>query len=61
MCHNHLEIRFEKNINYLTGSNGSGKSAILNSLIIGLGAKANVTKRCQNLKGINNLFVHIKN
>lgn len=50
MCHSHLEMTFDKNINYLVGSNGSGKSAILSSLILVLGERANVTSRCQNIK-----------
>lgn len=52
MCHSHLEIKFDKNINYLIGKNGSGKSAILSSLILGLGERANTTNRAQTVQGI---------
>lgn len=38
----------------LIGQNGSGKSAILTALIIGLGAKANATNRSSSIKGNDN-------
>lgn len=51
MCHSLLEVDFEKNVNFLTGRNGSGKSAILTALVVGLGAKANLTNRGSNVRG----------
>ncbi|KAB0804136.1 hypothetical protein PPYR_01106 [Photinus pyralis] len=51
MCHAHLEVVFDQNINYLIGRNGSGKSAILTSLVIGLGGKASFTNRGSSVKG----------
>lgn len=51
MCHSYLEINFENNINFIIGKNGSGKSAILTGLVVGLGAKASVTNRGKNIKG----------
>lgn len=45
MCHSSLEITLNQNVNYLIGRNGSGKSAILTALIVGLGGKATVTNR----------------
>lgn len=45
MCHSSLEIDFNDNVNYVIGRNGSGKSAILTALIVGLGGKANTTNR----------------
>lgn len=50
MCHGNLAIDFNENINLLVGANGSGKSAIITALAVGLGAKATVTNRSQNLK-----------
>ena len=50
MCHGHLEIALGPLINFITGHNGSGKSAILTALTICLGGKASSTNRGQNLK-----------
>lgn len=51
MCHSLLEVEFKKNVNFLTGRNGSGKSAILTALVVGLGAKASLTNRGNSVKG----------
>lgn len=51
MCHSHLEVNFDNNINFFTGRNGSGKSAILTALVVGLGARASVTNRGTSIKG----------
>ncbi|XP_066600099.1 structural maintenance of chromosomes protein 6 [Prorops nasuta] len=51
MCHGGLDIKLNKNVNFVVGSNGSGKSAILAALTIGLGARANVTNRSTSLQG----------
>lgn len=51
MCHSLLEIKFSSNTCVVIGQNGSGKSAILTALIIGLGGKAAVTNRGPNIKG----------
>lgn len=37
MVHQELEIEFGGNVNIITGANGSGKSAILQALVIALG------------------------
>ncbi|KAL0107751.1 hypothetical protein PUN28_014797 [Cardiocondyla obscurior] len=50
MCHNALEIKLNKNVNFIVGRNGSGKSAILTALTVGLGARANVTSRGSSVK-----------
>lgn len=50
MCHDALEVTFNKNVNFIVGHNGSGKSAILTALTIGLGARANVTNRGTSVK-----------
>lgn len=51
MCHANLEMEFNQKINLLVGNNGSGKSAIITALAIGLGADARSTNRGKNTKG----------
>ncbi|XP_025269792.1 structural maintenance of chromosomes protein 6 isoform X2 [Camponotus floridanus] len=51
MCHEALEIVLNENVNFIVGRNGSGKSAILTALTVGLGARANVTSRGTSVKG----------
>lgn len=51
MCHDHLEVELNKNINFIIGKNGSGKSAILTGLVVGLGGNASVTNRGTSIKG----------
>lgn len=53
MCHDALEIILNPNVNFIVGRNGSGKSAILTALTVGLGARANVTSRGASVKGTN--------
>ncbi|XP_029282466.1 structural maintenance of chromosomes protein 6 [Cottoperca gobio] len=51
MCHRLLgPFQFGPNVNFIVGNNGSGKSAILTALIVGLGGKATVTNRAVSLK-----------
>lgn len=50
MCHENLVINFHNRINLLIGNNGSGKSAILTALVIGLGSNARITNRSKNIK-----------
>ncbi|XP_008289482.1 structural maintenance of chromosomes protein 6 [Stegastes partitus] len=51
MCHHSLGLfRFGPNVNFIVGNNGSGKSAILTALIVGLGGKATMTNRGASLK-----------
>lgn len=50
MCHNNLVVDFSERINFLVGSNGSGKSAVMAALVIGLGCKASATSRSRSLK-----------
>ncbi|XP_040916614.1 structural maintenance of chromosomes protein 6 isoform X1 [Toxotes jaculatrix] len=51
MCHHFLSpFQFGPNVNFIVGNNGSGKSAILTALIVGLGGKATVTNRGVSLK-----------
>ncbi|XP_039048766.1 structural maintenance of chromosomes protein 6A-like [Hibiscus syriacus] len=47
MCHSSLEIEFGEWVNFITGQNGRGKSAILTALCIAFGGE---TKRASKLK-----------
>lgn len=51
MCHSSLKVDFNKNINFVIGRNGSGKSAILTALIVVLGGRASNTNRSTSMKG----------
>ncbi|XP_069820641.1 structural maintenance of chromosomes protein 6-like [Dendropsophus ebraccatus] len=52
MCHGMLgPFNFGPNINFVVGNNGSGKSAVLTALIVGLGGKAALTNRGTSIKG----------
>lgn len=48
-CHENLEVNLNRNVNFIVGRNGSGKSAILTALVVGLGSRASVTNRGSNL------------
>ncbi|CEP60429.1 DNA repair protein SMC6 LALA0_S01e10682g [Lachancea lanzarotensis] len=50
MCHENFHLELGSKLNFIVGSNGSGKSAILTAITIGLGAKATDTNRGTNLK-----------
>jgi structural maintenance of chromosomes protein 6 len=52
MCHRHLKITFGRNINFINGSNGSGKSAILAALQVCLGARARHTHRATKVSDL---------
>ncbi|KAJ2466250.1 Structural maintenance of chromosomes protein 6, partial [Coemansia sp. RSA 2322] len=51
MCHEKATVNLCPKVNFITGQNGSGKSAILTALTIALGGKANTTNRATSLKG----------
>ena len=50
MCHGSFSWQPNKNINFLTGQNGSGKSSILQGLVLGLLAESKATKRYSKLQ-----------
>lgn len=52
MCHSNFQVKLNNNVNVFVGLNGSGKSAILTALAIGLGSKASSTSRSTNLKDL---------
>lgn len=49
-CHDNLEVNLNKNVNFIVGRNGSGKSAILTALVVGLGGRASDTNRGSSLR-----------
>lgn len=50
MCHRKFNIKLGSFINFVCGGNGSGKSAILTGILVGLGQKAAATGRANGLK-----------
>lgn len=52
MCHEHFELLFGPKLNFIIGRNGSGKSAILTGISVGLGAKAIDTSRGSSIKSL---------
>lgn len=52
MCHRKLSVELCRNVNFIHGQNGSGKSAILAAIQICLGAGARRTHRAKNLKDL---------
>lgn len=61
MCHSNFEFTFEDKVNFISGKNGSGKSAILTALVIGLGGRTADTNRGHSLKSrsffFNNTYI----
>ncbi|CAA3008732.1 structural maintenance of chromosomes 6B isoform X1 [Olea europaea subsp. europaea] len=50
MCHSNLEIEFGDWVNFITGQNGSGKSAILTALCVAFGSRARGTQRANSMR-----------
>ncbi|PIA35639.1 hypothetical protein AQUCO_03500177v1 [Aquilegia coerulea] len=50
MCHSNLQIELGDCVNFITGQNGSGKSAILTALCVAFGCRAKGTQRASTLK-----------
>lgn len=52
MCHSNFHLSLNPRINFISGLNGSGKSAIQTALVVGFGARASVTNRATSLKSL---------
>lgn len=52
MCHRRLHIELGRTMTIITGSNGSGKSAIMTAIMVALGNDASSTGRSGNLEGL---------
>ncbi|KJE93467.1 hypothetical protein CAOG_04255 [Capsaspora owczarzaki ATCC 30864] len=50
MCHGRFHMKFSPQFTFVTGVNGSGKSAILCALMVGLGGKTGSTGRGSSIK-----------
>ncbi|XP_026286180.1 structural maintenance of chromosomes protein 6-like [Frankliniella occidentalis] len=50
LCHAHMKVILNKEINFIVGRNGSGKSAILAAIVVALGGSASTTGRGAALK-----------
>ena len=64
MCHEKLDWEPNKNINFLTGVNGSGKSSVLQGLVLGLLGDTKQTKRYRRMqdfiqKGFSRAIVQV--
>ncbi|XP_073111827.1 structural maintenance of chromosomes protein 6B [Elaeis guineensis] len=65
MCHSSLHIELGDWVNFITGQNGSGKSAILTALCVAFGCRAKGTQRAATLKdfiktGCSYAAVHVE-
>ena len=52
MCHSLLELTLGDRVNFITGQNGSGKSAVITALQICLGMNAKKTQRADKLSSL---------
>eukprot|EP00941_MAST-03F_sp_MAST-3F-sp1_P002344 g2344.t1 len=52
MCHKHLVVELGPHLNFITGRNGSGKSAIIAGIQICLGARAADTSRGKSIRNL---------
>ncbi|KAL9969413.1 hypothetical protein ACROYT_G021630 [Oculina patagonica] len=50
LCHHYLSVPFGPRVNFITGRNGSGKSAIMTGLVVALGGRAAQTSRGLSIK-----------
>ncbi|GAA0169490.1 DNA metabolism protein [Lithospermum erythrorhizon] len=65
MCHTNLEIELGDHVNFITGLNGSGKSAILGALSVAFGSRPKLTQRANTMKdfiktGCSYALVHVE-
>jgi chromosome segregation ATPase len=58
MCHHHMEMDFSPHVTFVSGSNGSGKSATLQALQCALGVEARKTGRATSQKGFIRTGAH---
>ncbi|XP_017140539.2 structural maintenance of chromosomes protein 6 [Drosophila miranda] len=49
MCHESFTVEFGPNTNFLVGKNGSGKSATITALTVGMGGNARATSRAASI------------
>ncbi|KAF6175414.1 hypothetical protein GIB67_036505, partial [Kingdonia uniflora] len=68
MCHTSTTVELIEHVNFITGQNGSGKSAILTALCVAFGCRAKGTQRASTLKDFiktgcsyASVYVEIKN
>ncbi|WEJ93315.1 Structural maintenance of chromosomes protein 6 [Yamadazyma tenuis] len=52
MCHDFFELELGPRLNFIIGRNGSGKSAIITGISVGLGAKASDTSRGSSIQDL---------
>ncbi|XP_060857948.1 structural maintenance of chromosomes protein 6-like [Metopolophium dirhodum] len=52
MCHANFHLTLNPRINFISGLNGSGKSAIQTALVVGFGSRASTTNRASSLKSL---------
>lgn len=50
MCHSNFQLQLNPRINFISGLNGSGKSAIQTAIVVGFGGRASITDRGSSLK-----------
>ncbi|KAL2329351.1 hypothetical protein Fmac_022778 [Flemingia macrophylla] len=65
MCHSKHETDFGSHVNFITGQNGSGKSAVLTALCVAFGCRAKGTQRASSLKdfiktGASNAVIQVE-
>jgi chromosome segregation ATPase len=68
LCHAHLEVDFGARLNLIQGLNGSGKSAVLTGIVIGLGGSVADAQRGASLSSLvrqgqtlATVIVHLRN
>ncbi|EFC43370.1 predicted protein, partial [Naegleria gruberi] len=52
MCHPNFKVEFHDRTTIIHGENGSGKSAVLTAIQVGLGSKAKNTNRGNSIKDL---------
>lgn len=52
MCHSNFHLTLNPRVNFISGLNGSGKSAIQTAIVVGFGARASITNRGNSLKSL---------